>query len=144
MACIFCKIINNEIEASIVYEDELCLAFMDINPINPGHVLIVPKTHQESVAELSDTSAAHLMIIANSINRALRRADINCEGINYFLTDGDAAGQEVAHAHLHCIPRFRKDGFKLKFPDSYKNKPSREDLNKIAEELNMHINEAKS
>jgi histidine triad (HIT) family protein len=135
MSCIFCKIIDGKLPSNKVFEDDLCIAFMDINPINPGHVLVVPRVCERSVADIDGGVAGHLVVVANKINRALRSSGIRCEGINYFLADGRSAGQEVDHAHLHVIPRFKDDGFKLVFPESYKNKPDKEALKGVAENV---------
>ena len=138
--CVFCKIIKGEIESSKIYEDDLCVAFLDIQPVNPGHVLIIPKIHKEFIYKLEDAAAASLFVAANKINRALRNSDLKCEGINYFLADGEAAFQEVGHTHLHCFPRYRNDGFGLKFSDRYFNeKPDRSKLDEIAENVRKNI-----
>jgi histidine triad (HIT) family protein len=137
--CVFCNIIKDNSLASIVYKDELCSAFMDIQPVNPGHVLIIPNKHVELIADLDDETSSRMFIIANRINRAIRKSSIKCEGINYFLADGEAAGQEVFHAHLHCFPRLRNDGFRLVFSEDYKNRPPGDVLKKIAEEIRMKL-----
>ena len=134
--CVFCKIVQGIFDCSKIYEDELLLAFMDIQPVNEGHILIIPKKHVELAADLDDETSGSLFILAKKINKALRKSGIKLEAINYFLADGEAAGQEVFHIHLHIIPRFKNDGFGLKFPEGYrKNIPSRNDLNKIAEQI---------
>ncbi len=136
MDCVFCKIIKGEYECSKVYEDELLLAFMDIQPVNEGHVLIIPKEHIELAKDINEITAGKMFVLANKINKALRSSGIRMQGINYFLADGTAAGQEVFHTHLHIIPRFKDDGFGLKFPEGYrKNLPLRNELNSIAENI---------
>ncbi len=136
MDCAFCKIISGEYECSKVYEDEQLLAFMDIHPVNKGHVLIIPKEHIELAIDINDETTGRIMILAKKINKALRKTEIKLEGVNYFLADGEAAGQEVFHAHLHIIPRFKNDGFRLKFPEGYrKNLPARDDLDNLAEKI---------
>lgn len=136
MDCIFCKIISGEYECSKVYEDDQLLAIMDIHPVIKGHVLIIPKEHIELAIDINDETTGRIMVMAKKINTALRKTGINLEGINYFLADGEAAGQEVFHAHLHIIPRFKNDGFGLKFPQGYrKNLPARDELNNLAEKI---------
>jgi len=137
--CIFCKIINGEIPSSIVFQDDLCIVVMDIQPINQGHVLVIPKEHKEFIYELEDNIAANMLIVANKINRALRKSEIKCEGVNYFLADGEVAFQEVKHAHLHCFPRYKNDDFKLQFSANYINKPGRNELDKIAEQIQKEM-----
>jgi histidine triad (HIT) family protein len=129
--CIFCKIINRELPASIIHEDDQVIAFMDIQPVNPGHILVVPKIHKEFIAELDETLTFRLFNVGAKINRAIRKSEIQSEGINYFLADGEAAGQEVFHTHLHIIPRFHNDGFGLNFPQNYSKLPKREVLDEI-------------
>lgn len=133
--CIFCKIIRGEIPCSKVYEDESVLAFMDIKPVNKGHVLVIPKEHAELITELDDDTVAQMIVIANKVNAAIRRSGIRTEGVNYFLADGEAAGQEVFHTHLHVFPRYHKDGFGLRFSDDYSQLPPREELDEDAEKI---------
>jgi histidine triad (HIT) family protein len=134
-SCIFCQIIANESPVSKIYEDDTLLAFMDIQPVNKGHVLIIPKQHEELITALDDQTLGRMMVLANKINKAIRRSAVRCEGINLFLADGEAAGQEVFHAHLHIIPRFSKDGFGFVFPEGYTSRPPREELDRVAENI---------
>ena len=133
--CIFCKIVEGSFSSSKVYEDEDLLAFMDIQPVNEGHVLIIPKKHIEKAADLNEILCGKILSLAGKISRAIMKSEIKSEGVNYFLADGEAAGQEVFHAHFHIIPRFRNDGFGLYFPEGYKNKPEKEKLDKAAEKI---------
>jgi len=103
----------------VVYEDDLTMAFLDIQPINPGHVLIIPKQHAESIIDLSADDAAHLMRVGQILDKALRWSDLRCEGVNMYLADGRVAGQDVAHIHLHVFPRFEGDGFELKIVQAH-------------------------
>ncbi len=134
--CVFCKIISGEYTSSKIFEDETILAFTDIQPVNEGHILIIPKKHVELIADLDDETSAKMFVIAGKINKALRKSDLKLEGINYFLADGEAAGQEVFHTHLHLIPRFKDDGFGFIFPEGYRViLPEREELNTIANNI---------
>jgi len=133
--CVFCNIIKGSAPASIVYSDEKVMAIMDIQPINPGHVLIIPKTDVAQLSELDEETGTHMFKIAMRIAEALRRSDIKCEGINLFLADGETAFQDVFHVHLHIIPRFRGDGFEIKVGPHYGLKTDRETLDKIAEKI---------
>lgn len=137
--CIFCKIINGELPSSKIYEDDELLAFLDIQPVNKGHVLIIPKQHKELIAELDNKTLGNMIALANKINQAIRESDIKSEGVNLFLADGEAAGQEVFHVHIHVIPRFSKDGFGFVFSKDYKNKPQREELNIISQKIKSHL-----
>jgi histidine triad (HIT) family protein len=138
--CTFCKIIDGTYENSNIYEDDSLIAFLDIHPVNAGHILIVPKKHAELISELDDETTGRMFILAKEINKALRKSGVKLEGINYFLADGEAAGQEVFHTHFHLIPRFAGDGFGLKFPAGYKNNlPKREELDLIAEGIRKKL-----
>jgi histidine triad (HIT) family protein len=134
--CIFCRILAGELPASFVYRDERCAAIMDIRPVNPGHLLVIPVHHGSYLADIDAETAAHLMRIAHGAAAALRASDLRCEGVNFFLADGEAAMQEIFHVHLHVFPRFRGDGFGLKFgPEYFGSGPPREELNRVATTL---------
>ena len=108
--CIFCKIIAGEIPSAKVYEDEFVYAFLDISPINKGHVLVIPKEHHESVAAVNEETVGRLMKVGSRIGIALKR-ELDADAYNLHLADGTAAGQVVMHAHLHIVPRWIEDGF---------------------------------
>ncbi len=132
MDCIICQLVNEEIEVTKVYEDDLVLAVMDIQPINPGHLFISPKKHVEFISELDEELGTHIFKIAMKLADALRKSGLKCEGVNIYLSDGDVAGQEIPHVHLHVIPRIRGDGFGLRFDESYFQLPKREELDQAA------------
>jgi len=138
-SCIFCDILAGKSPASMVYEDDLCAAFMDIHPITPGHVLVVPRQHCEGLADLPPELGAHLFQAAQKIGLAIARSGLRCQGLNLFLADGKAAGQQVAHVHLHVIPRFERDGFGLKFPPGYDNLPERAELDIISQKIRRRL-----
>jgi len=133
--CTFCRIIKGVAPASIAYSNEKILAIMDIQPVNSGHVLIIPKIHVAQLSELDEETGAHMFKIAMRIAEIIRRSGTKCEGMNIFLADGEAAGQEIFHVHLHVIPRFRGDGFKIRFGPSYSSRPKREELDRIGEKI---------
>jgi histidine triad (HIT) family protein len=134
--CLFCRILAGELPASFVYRDDRCAAFMDIQPVNPGHLLVVPVEHGTYLADIDAETAAHLMRIGHGAAAALRASGVKCEGVNIFLADGEAAMQEILHVHLHVFPRFRNDGFGLKFsPDYYTRRPPRPELDDVAATL---------
>jgi histidine triad (HIT) family protein len=145
--CIFCRILRGELPASIVYQDEVCTAFMDIQPVNPGHTLIVPNHHAAFLAELDTETGGHLFGVGQRVAAALRAvastgpadelpgSGLRCEGVNFFLADGEAAFQEVFHVHLHVFPRFRGDGFGLRFGPDYRSLPPRAELDSVAAKL---------
>lgn len=108
---------------------------MDIQPVNPGHVLIIPKVHAAQLSEVTEETGVHMFKMAIRIAGALRKSGIRCKGINMFLADGEAAFQDIFHVHLHVIPRFRGDRFEIKVGPHYGVKPDRKELDKIAEKV---------
>lgn len=108
MTTIFSKIIAREIPADIIYEDQWVLAFLDINPVHPGHTLVIPKTPSIHGLECNLEDMAHIVNIAQKIGQAQMKA-LACDGVNFIMNNGAAAGQEVFHTHLHVVPRFNDD-----------------------------------
>lgn len=133
--CVFCDIIAGRLPASVVYSDELAIAFMDVQPVNPGHVLVVPRQHVASARELDVEVGARLWRVAIPIARALPTAGVRMEGLNLFVADGASAGQEVFHVHLHVIPRFAGDGFGLRFGPINRLRADRAALDELAERI---------
>jgi diadenosine tetraphosphate (Ap4A) HIT family hydrolase/ribosomal protein S18 acetylase RimI-like enzyme len=111
--CIFCRIVHGEAPASLAYEDDDLVAFMDLYPVTPGHLLVVPRDHRSDLAELPVELGARMFTVAQRLAAALRATALRAEGINLILSDGEIAMQEVPHAHLHVIPRFAGDGFRI-------------------------------
>lgn len=133
--CVFCEILEGRLPASMVYRDAQCSALLDIQPVNPGHLLIFPNQHAASLADLDAEQAAHLMRVAHRLAAALRQSGVRCEGVNLFLADGAAAMQEVFHVHLHVFPRYHGDGFGLTFGPDYAAKPPRAELEAVAAQI---------
>ncbi|MFC5735768.1 HIT family protein [Cytobacillus gottheilii] len=103
--CIFCSIINGDIPAAKVFENEHCLAFLDISQVTKGHTLVIPKVHSENVYELDEETAANYFKAIPEISRAIKAA-YNPIGLNLLNNNGEAAGQSVFHYHMHLIPRY--------------------------------------
>ncbi|MDX6337605.1 MAG: histidine triad family protein [Streptosporangiaceae bacterium] len=131
-ACVFCGIIAGEVPASRVHEDDHVVAFMDVRPLTAGHLLVVPRAHAASLEDLGVDPGMRVFAAAHQLARALRNSAVPCEGVNFFLADGVAAGQEVFHVHLHVIPRTPGDGFRLKAKPS---SPGRDELDATAERV---------
>jgi len=106
--CIFCKIIGGEIPSFKIYEDNKVYAFLDINPINAGHALVIPKEHYIVLPQMPEELATHLMKVVKYLSGAIFEMT-GAHGINVFQNNGAAAGQEVPHVHFHIIPRFQDD-----------------------------------
>ncbi len=138
--CIFCRIIAGEAPASLVYEDPVCVAFMDIHPLNPGHLLVVPRVHAAGLASLPEQTGGRLFQVAQKLAAALRHSGLRCEGINLFLADGTAAGQEVFHVHLHVLPRFAGDGFGFKRSPGSGPQQERQVLDGYAQDIRQRLN----
>ena len=114
MACIFCSIIDGDATRSLVLDMPRVMAFMDIGPINTGHVLVVPKVHAPRLGDLEPETGAELFTVAQRVAAALYASALRSEGVNVLLSDGEVAGQEVMHVHLHVVPRFQGDGFVIR------------------------------
>jgi histidine triad (HIT) family protein len=146
-ACAFCEIIAGGSPASVVYRDDSCMAFMDIVPVNAGHLLVIPIQHSAYLSDLDPEVGGVLFRVAQRLSAAVRRSGLKAEGINLLLADGEAAGQEVFHVHLHVLPRFRGDGFGHRFPPHYGQRPPREqldaDANVIRKALGTDINDGR-
>ena len=102
---------------------------MDRAAANPGHLLVVPRSHASSLADLDGATGAHLFGVAMRMAAAVRASGVRCEGVNLFLADGEAAGQDVFHVHLHVLPRWRGDGFRVDGAWSF---PERSELDEVA------------
>jgi diadenosine tetraphosphate (Ap4A) HIT family hydrolase len=133
--CVFCAIVAGEAPASVVHRDDLAVAFMDIQPVNAGHVLVVPARHAVGLHDLDPETGAQIFRVGQAVAAGLRRSGIACEGVNFFVADGEAAGQEVFHFHLHVFPRFAGDGFGLRFGPHYPSQPPRATLDAAAERI---------
>ena len=138
--CVFCKIVSGESEASFVHQDDAIVAFMDIQPITQGHMLVVPREHFVLMKDVPDQIAMRAFRVARML-AATSAATLAAGGVNLFVADGEVAFQDVPHFHIHVIPRYSGDGFGLTFPDSYTSPPSRAQLHAIATAL--HATEAK-
>ena len=130
--CTFCRILRNELPSSRVLERDLVVALLDIQPINPGHTLVIPRRHVCAFTDLTTEEVEQLALIGQSIAAALKARVPHCEGVSLLLADGEAAGQEVPHAHLHVIPRRAGDGFGWRFPEGYGGVQARSELDAMA------------
>jgi len=113
--CIFCNIVAGQIPCTRVFEDNACLVFMDINPISPGHTLLITKKHYEAISQMPAGEAAHLGRHLPALARAVQAA-VGAPALNVLQNNGRAAGQAVAHLHIHFIPRWPDDGLGFRWP----------------------------
>jgi histidine triad (HIT) family protein len=116
--CVFCEIARGASPASVVYEDDDAVAFMDLHPITEGHVLVIPKQHCVTLEDCPEHLVGHLATVLKKVNQMVTRA-VDCQGILNEVMNGEAAGQEVFHLHWHVIPRNQGDGFGWTYPESY-------------------------
>lgn len=133
--CIFCGIVDGNLPASLVSDDDRSIAFMDIQPVNAGHVLVIPREHAARLADLDEDTGAHLFRIGQRITQALYESELRCEGVNMVLADGAAAGQDVFHVHLHVFPRYAGDGFTFQHGPTYGETPTRDELDTVAAQI---------
>lgn len=108
MYCIFCKIVSNEIPSVKVYEDDRVFAFMDINPLNDGHILVIPKAHAATIYEITEADFLAVTSATHKLAAAVKKA-LNPDGINLMQLNERAANQVVPHLHIHIVPRWSGD-----------------------------------
>jgi len=113
--CVFCRIVSGELPASRVYEDENTLVIMDIQSVNPGHMLVLVKPHRANVYALEDELAGAAMRTAARMARAVKKA-FGCEGVTLLQANEPAGAQTVFHFHIHVLPRWEGDGMALAWP----------------------------
>ncbi|MBI3589457.1 MAG: HIT family protein [Candidatus Liptonbacteria bacterium] len=108
-SCLFCAIAKKEIPANVVYEDKDNLAFLDVKPRAPGHVLVVPKIHTETILDLKEGQGPSLLKALVKVEQKLYEV-LSPDGLTVGINEKEAAGQEINHLHIHIIPRFFGDG----------------------------------
>lgn len=130
--CVFCKIINGEIPGSKIYENEHCIAILDISQSTVGHTLVIPKRHVENIFGLNSEECLAVMeacvYVANKLKEKL-----GVENINLLNNNGTLAGQVVMHYHMHVIPRYEGDGFSVNQPS---HEPDFNALKELCDKLN--------
>jgi histidine triad (HIT) family protein len=133
--CIFCKIVNGQIPASVILEDEYCLAFMDIFPVKEGHCLLIPKKHYENLLDVDLSLLAKMSSRLAELTRKVNKA-LKPDGILTAAANGIGAGQDVPHLHFHIIPRDSGDEFGFHFPKGYREKQAdRSELDQVASRI---------
>ncbi len=132
--CLFCKIVNGKIPAEKVYEDEKFLAFMDLKPVNPGHVLLVPKNHYEDFVSASAEELQGIVPLMQKIAQAIM-ISLHYPACNISTNNGSEAGQVIKHLHFHIVPRREGDGHEL----MKGTETSPEELGPVAEKIKNNI-----
>lgn len=132
--CIFCKIAKGEIPANIIYQDDDIVAFLDIKPINPGHILVVSKEHHLDLINAPDELLCAITQAAKKIGKKILETGLG-EAITFTFNNGRAAGQVVDHVHMHIIPRLKGDGYELWHGKEY----AEGEAEKVAEKLKIEL-----
>jgi histidine triad (HIT) family protein len=136
--CAFCDIVSGATPASIVYEDDLVAAFLDLFPVNPGHTLVIPKRHIADLQACPSDVAGEVFECAQRLALAIVQAT-GATGFNVWTANGADAGQEIFHLHVHVLPRFPDDEFGLRFPKGYPLESSRVALDGIATTIRRRL-----
>jgi len=133
--CVFCKIAKGEIPSDKVYEDNDTFAFLDINPINPGHTLVIPKKHFNNMLDTPPEIFSKVMLIVQRLSKPIIKVT-KADGLGIGINNGEAAGQVVNHLHVHIMPRFKDDGYK-----SWERTDSipKQDMKAIAEKISKEL-----
>lgn len=136
--CLFCEIVAGRAPASMVYQDDATIAFMDLFPVHPGHLLVVPRIHVRDLLDCPPDVAGQLFAASARLAPAVVAAT-GADGFNVWTANGKAAGQEIFHLHLHILPRFDDDTFGLRFPKDYPREAARAELNRMAERISAKM-----
>lgn len=134
--CVFCKIINRELPASIIYEDDKLFAFLNNYPITEGHVCVLPKQHYPTLRDTPENLTIDVVKLLIRIEKALWNIGIPCEGTNIIQNNGEAAGQDVFHIHFHVVPRVDNDGFEINFEHP---EAKREKLEVLSQKIKLEL-----
>ncbi|MBN2454504.1 HIT domain-containing protein, partial [Candidatus Woesearchaeota archaeon] len=128
------KIVKGHIPSETIYEDDYVLAFLDIGPVHKGHTLVIPKEHHETLLEMPDEQLKHVSVALKKVAVAVKKAT-ECDGISLAMSNHEAAGQVVPHAHFHIMPRFENDGLKLWPQGKYEE----DEMKEFGEKIRSHI-----
>ena len=132
MDCLFCAMVEGKIPYSKVYEDDDFLAILDIRPVSFGHILLIPKSHHTNVTDIPEDLAKKVYPVVQKLSVALIKS-LNCDGVNLVQNNGEAAGQEIFHGHLHLIPRYKDDG--IRFGVKHRKYESNEQMVEFADKI---------
>lgn len=135
MDCIFCAIAEGRAPAEVIFEDKQTMAFMDSNPANPGHTLVIPKRHVCNVYEMDEETAAAVMRTAVRVAKAIQAA-LQSDGLNLLQSNGRAAGQVIPHFHMHIVPRWHGDGLRLARPPQVRRTAA---VKEMAAKIRAHL-----
>jgi len=136
--CIFCDILRGDRPGTLVYEDDLAVALLDLFPVHEGHTLVIPRNHVQDLATCPPDLAGHLIAVSGRLARVVTEVTA-AQAFNVWTASGKAAGQEVFHLHLHILPRYCDDAFGLRFPVGYPKEAAREDLEAMAARIKARL-----
>lgn len=136
--CVFCRILARELPATFVLESERVAAFLDLYPVHAGHVLVVPRAHYQDLGACPAELAAELFSVGVRLAPAIVAAT-GADGFNVWAANGEAAGQEVFHLHLHILPRHQNDSFGLRFPKGYPREAGRAELEAMGAKIRAGV-----
>lgn len=134
-SCIFCKIVHKQAPASIIYEDETVIVFLDLRPLNMGHTLVIPKAHYVDIFDTPEKDLSQVHKIAKIVSCAIKKST-EADGISIIQQNGKAAGQDILHIHVHVVPRF--EGQKLP-PFSELKEVERAKLDAMAKKIKQQL-----
>ena len=141
--CIFCQIISGKVQSRKVYEDEKVIALLDINPANPGHILLLTKEHYSIMPQIPDDELAYVFMVVKSLSNSMLRS-IDAQGTNVIVANGVAAGQRAQHFMVHIIPRKANDGVNFVLPQKTIEEKEIEEIgNKLMASLGTQKEEEK-
>ena len=132
--CIFCTIVQKDIPGKIIYEDEVCLAFLDLSQTTDGHTLVIPKKHYKNILEVNDETLTHLIVVTKKLANKIVK-NLNANGVNILTNANEIAGQTVMHFHIHIIPRYNQDD---KIEINFTDRSNDVNLDLILNEINKN------
>ena len=132
--CIFCTIVQKDIPGKIIYEDDVCLAFLDLSQTTDGHTLVIPKKHYKNILEVNDETLTHLIVVTKKLANKIVK-NLNANGVNILTNANEIAGQTVMHFHIHIIPRYNQDD---KIEINFTDRSNDVNLDLILNEINKN------
>lgn len=137
--CLFCNIVRGKIPASVVFEDNICMAFMDVYPVSRGHCLLIPKRHFVNLLDVDQNVIAHMAKRLTELTKGVKSVS-GAEGVLVAAANGAGAGQDIPHLHFHVIPRNAESNFGFKFPPNYRESMAeRKELDSLAKSIRKSI-----
>lgn len=135
--CIFCKIVKREIDSNVVFEDDICMAILDINPSTQGHILLMPKEHYMMLPMVTNEVLGHITVISKYLSDLLKQS-LNANDVTIYMANGAAAGQQSQHFMIHIIPRYDGDGIDFNL-NSDKKMFSDDEFNNLVKKLKISL-----